>query len=123
MPALVPVNWNLTGTVLPNLKTELPSAFTGWSTPDHAAVTVTVKVSVPRLPALSVAVQVTVVVPSGKTLPDALSQPAATAPSTRSEAVGAAYVTAAPAADVATADLFGDTVRFGAVVSCTVTLK
>ena len=42
IPALAPVSENFTGTVLPSLKIELPSAFTGWSTFDQAAVTVTV---------------------------------------------------------------------------------
>ncbi len=89
IPALAPVSWNLTGTVLPSLKIELPSLLTGWRTFDHAAVTVTVNVSVPVLPALSVAVQVTVVLPSENTVPDALSQLAPTAPSTMSLADGA----------------------------------
>jgi hypothetical protein len=36
MQALAPVSANFTGTVLPSLNTELPSAFTGCSTPDQA---------------------------------------------------------------------------------------
>jgi hypothetical protein len=89
-PALAPVSWNFTGTVLPSLKTELPSRFTGCRTFDHAAVTRTVNDPVPVLPAWSSAVHVTVVLPSGNTLPDALSQVATTVPSTTSVAVGAA---------------------------------
>ena len=66
IPALAPVSWNFTGTVLPSLKIELPSALTGCSTFDQAAVTVTVNDSVPMLPAASFAVQVTVVLPRAK---------------------------------------------------------
>ena len=51
------------------------------------STTVTVKVLSPRLPALSLAEQVIVVVPSGNTVPDALSQDAVSGPSTSSEAV------------------------------------
>ena len=89
IPALAPVSWNFTGTVLPSLKIELPSTLTGCSTLDQAAVTVTVNVSDPVLPALSVAVQVTVVAPSGNLLPDGTSQDAVRLPSTRSLAVAA----------------------------------
>ena len=49
--------------------------------------TVTVKVLSPLLPALSVAEQVTVVVPIGNTVPDALLQVAVSGPSTSSVAV------------------------------------
>jgi len=55
------------------------------------------------LPALSVAVHVTVVVPSAKVLPDAELQETASVPSTLSVAVGAVKVTVAPEADVASA--------------------
>ena len=52
--------------------------------------TVTVKKLSPMLPALSVAEQVTLVSPSGKTVPDALLQVGVRAPSTSSSAVTAA---------------------------------
>src|SRR5215831_5291641 len=35
LPAHPPVRLNFTGIVLPSLKTELPSAFTGWRNPDQ----------------------------------------------------------------------------------------
>jgi hypothetical protein len=35
IPALAPVSWNFTGTVLPSLRIELPSALIGGSTPDQ----------------------------------------------------------------------------------------
>ena len=56
--------------------------------------TVIVKVSVAVLPALSVAVHVTVVIPSGKVLPDGRLQVGVMGPSTASLAV-AVYVTTA----------------------------
>ncbi len=64
--------------------------------------TVTVKVADPVLPAVSVAEQVTVVVPSGKVLPDAGVQTGVIEPSTVSVAV-AVNVTTAPAELVASA--------------------
>ena len=36
MPALAPVSWNFTGTVLPSLKMELPSVLIGCRMPDQA---------------------------------------------------------------------------------------
>jgi hypothetical protein len=75
--------------VLPSLKIELPLVLTGCSRFDQAAVTVTVKDSVPMLPAASLAVQTTVVLPRAKVLPEGLPQLAATAPSTMSVAIGA----------------------------------
>ena len=51
---------------------------------------VTVKELSPMLPAASLAEQVTVVVPSGKTVPDALLQVTSRGPSTSSSAVTAA---------------------------------
>src|SRR6266516_702418 len=67
-----------------------------------ASITVMVSVvcTVEGVSSGSVAVQVTVVVPTGKVSPDAWSQVTATEPSS-SEAVGIVNVTAAPAADVA----------------------
>ncbi len=84
--------------------------------------TVTVKVADPVLPAVSVAEQVTVVVPSGKVLPDAGVQTGVIEPSTVSVAV-AVNVTTAPAELVASATMFAGTVTTGSVVSRTVTVK
>src|SRR3954469_20145276 len=63
----------------------------------------------PVRPPESVAVQVTVVVPSGNLAPDAGEQLAAICPSTASVAVVAAYVTAAPVRDVASATMSAGT--------------
>ncbi len=60
---------------------ETVSAGGAWS------ATVTVSVPVALFPALSVAVHVTVVAPTGKVLPLGTSQLGETAPSTRSSAV------------------------------------
>ena len=69
----------------------------------------------------SVAVQFTVVVPTGKTLPDAGVQTGGTAPSTRSVAV-AVKLTGAPEADRAsTPGMSAGRVSAGAVVSSTIT--
>src|SRR5262249_23996874 len=85
--------------------------------------TVTVNVFDEWLPAASIAVTVTVVVPTANVAPDAFEKLNVTGP-TASVAVGAAYVTAPPAA------VFPSPVRFaltdvitGAVVSRTVTVK
>ena len=66
------------------------------------STTVTLKASLVLLPAASVAVQVTDVVPSGNVLPDAGEQSGVMAPSTMSMAV-AVKLTSAPAALVASA--------------------
>jgi hypothetical protein len=71
-----------------------------------------------ELPALSVAMQVTVVVPSAKVLPEAGLHETASVPSTLSVAVGVAYVTVAPEAEVASAVMFdGVLLITGGVVS------
>jgi hypothetical protein len=54
---------------------------------DVVSVTVTVKLLLVVLPALSVAVQVTVVLPRAKVAPEAGEQLGVTAPSTKSVAV------------------------------------
>ena len=84
--------------------------------------TVTVKLSVPVLPASSVAEQMTVVVPSAKVEPEAGSQVVVTEPSTASLAE-AVKVAVAPAAEVASLVMLPGTVTAGAVVSSTVTVK
>src|SRR5829696_1999496 len=61
------------------------------------------KLASPVLPAASVEVQVTVVVPIGKRSPDSASQPGVRSPSTRSEAVAAPNGTSAPSAFAASA--------------------
>lgn len=66
--------------------------------------TVTVKELLDELPALSVALQVTVVIPSAKVLPDAGVQDTVSVPSILSVAVGAVYVTTAPDGEVADTD-------------------
>ena len=71
---------------------------------------------------LSVAEQVTVVVPIGKVLPDAGVQTGVIEPSTVSVAV-AVNVTTAPAELVASVVISAGTVTTGAVVSTTVTVK
>src|SRR5581483_12526909 len=67
------------------------------------SATVTAKVELVLLPAVSCAEQVTVVVPIGNVAPDAGRHETATAPSRLSLAAGAAYVTVAPPAPVASA--------------------
>jgi hypothetical protein len=82
------------------------------------SLTVTVNELRAALPALSVAVQVTVVTPSAKVLPDAGLQETESVPSTLSVAVGVAYVTAAPEADVAETLMFdGVPLMTGGVMS------
>src|SRR5215471_4213009 len=68
MPSL---SRNLTGIALPSLKLEVPSFLMGGSKPNQWNRTCTVKVAVALLPEASTAEQVTVVVPSGKWLPEA----------------------------------------------------
>src|SRR5215212_3726113 len=88
--------------------------------------TVTLKLVVVALPVLSVAMQVTSVVPIGKVLPEAGSQLTLllTSPSTTSLAAGAVKLALAPEELVASWVISEGTPEMvGAVVSCTVTLK
>src|SRR5215831_19468863 len=86
------------------------------------SLTVTVNDAEATLPALSDAVHVTVVVPSGKVDPDAGVHVTGTTPSTSSSA-DAVYVTTAPAGLVASAVMFAGTVITGGIVSgCGVTV-
>jgi hypothetical protein len=84
--------------------------------------TVTVKLRLARLPALSVAEQFTVVVAMGNVAPDAGLHVTGSVPSTMSVADGV-KVTTAPLAPVACTVIFAGTVIDGGVVSCTVTVK
>jgi hypothetical protein len=86
------------------------------------SMTVTVKVWFAVMPAASVAVVVTVVVPNGKTVPEAGLLLVLTAPLTRSLAL-VLKVTVAPAGPVASTVILDGTVTTGAVVSMTVTVK
>jgi hypothetical protein len=72
---------------------------------------------------LSVAEQVTVVVPRGNVAPEALEHVGMIGPSLLSTAVAAPKVTTAPAGPVASAVLLGGTVTTGEAGSCTVTVK
>jgi len=83
--------------------------------------TVTVNEALPVLPALSVAVHLTVVEPTANVLPLAGVHVGVIAPSTASRAV-TVYATVAPAADVAVNDMAEGAVRTGAVVSGAVTV-
>src|SRR5262249_34867341 len=69
------------------------------------SVTVTVKLALAVLPARSRAEQTTVVVPTGKLLPDAGAHETGTGPSTRSLALGLEYETAVPPSLVAGAEI------------------
>jgi hypothetical protein len=86
------------------------------------SATVTVNDAAPLLPVVSVAVQVTVVGPSGNVDPLAGVQLTATLPFTRSFAV-AVKVKLAPVAPVASTVAFAGTVTTGPVVSATVTVN
>ena len=87
-------------------------------------VTVTVNVAVAVLPAVSVAVHVTVVAAIGNVEPDAGTHVTGTAPDTRSIAVGLVYVTAAPELLVAAVVMFdGTPLIAGGVVSTTLTVN
>ena len=92
----------------------------------QALNTVTVNVQVEVLPDASVAVQVTVVVPTGKTEPDGGEQETVT-PGQLSLAIGAGKVTALPLemgqAETPTLVWLGGQVIVGGWVSLTVTLK
>jgi len=81
-------------------------------------VTVTTNVEVEEFPDASLEVHVTVVAPTGNTLPDAGVQEVAGALSTMSAAV-AAKVTVAPLEDVATTCIGEGVVRTGGTVSTT----
>lgn len=86
--------------------------------------TCTVNVFVPTLPCVSVAEQLTVVVPIAKIAPLAGVQVTGRGPSTMSDAVGAGVnVNAAPVAAVASTMAFAGTVTAGAVVSRTSTVN
>src|SRR3954451_6669815 len=82
-----------------------------------------VNVFVAVFPAASMAVQVTVVAPRANVAPDRRSHVAAVAPETLSVAVGAVKVTGAPLRETAVTLSESETVRAGAVVSRTVTVK
>jgi len=84
--------------------------------------TVTLKLALPVWPAVSVAEQVTFVVPKPKVLPEAGVQVVARAPSTLSEAV-AENEYAAPAVLVASRVVSAGTATAGAVVSTTRTVN
>ena len=84
--------------------------------------TVTLKLPVARLPAVSVAEQETVVVPSGNVAPEAGVHATETLPLTRSVAV-AVNVTAAPDEPVASTVMFDGRCNVGGVVFVTVTVK
>ena len=85
--------------------------------------TVTVNDLLALLPEPSVAVQLTVVVPTGNVLPDAGTQDGVRVPLTVSVAETPEYVTAAPPGPVASSVIGPGTVSTGGVVSCTVTLN
>jgi uncharacterized protein YhbP (UPF0306 family) len=98
-------------------------AFAGTvTTGPTVSVTVTVKEAAPLLPLVSVAVQPTVVGPSGKVEPLAGVQVTTRGPSTTSLA-DAVKLNTAPVALVASTVAFAGTVTTGPVVSVTVTVK
>src|SRR5207244_716315 len=107
---------------LPVVVTAAPPSIT--SVPDGAFVstTLTVNVLVVVFPAASLAVTVTVVVPSANVVPGLSEYATAGLAVTASVAV-AANVTTAPAALVASAMMSAGTTSSGAVVSRTVTAK
>jgi len=80
----------------------------GEMAPREKSVTVTVNVvGIALFPCASVALQVTVVVPGGKIEPEGGEQVTGSVPSTKSVAVGLAYVTTAPVVLVATTTTLG----------------
>src|SRR5215203_4086443 len=87
------------------------------------STTVTVNVSLPVLLESSVALQVTVVGPSGKVSPDSGSQVTFKVLSTASVAPGVSKLTAAPLGPVASSVTSSTGSTTGAVVSSTVTVK
>jgi hypothetical protein len=88
----------------------------------EVGVTVTLNDPDAELPALSVAEQSTVVVPTGKVEPEAGVQVTGTEPSTASVAE-AVNVTTAPLELVACTVIFDGSVKVGGVLSTTVTVK
>jgi hypothetical protein len=107
---------------------ELVASAVRFARPDSTGAalseTVIVNEAVARFPDKSVAVHVTVVVPSGKVLPGAGEQATEGAGSTLSDAVGREYETRAPEGLVARTFMFAGTLpRTGFVVSPTVTVK
>src|SRR5918994_2104593 len=89
----------------------------------EVSLTVTVNELSPVFPALSAAVQVTVVVPIGKISPGVLPHVTPTGPSTSSSAVAASQVAAAPVGPVASTVRFAGTVTTGLVTSWTSTVN
>src|SRR5215207_1311173 len=88
------------------------------------STTVTVNVVVAVLPAASAAVQLTVVVPMGKTLPEAGVHETETLPPTMSMAVGFWYDTVAPPSVLPSIPaMLGAAPKTGAFVSTTVTVN
>jgi hypothetical protein len=86
------------------------------------SVTVTVNEVEPALPCVSVAVQATVVVPSGNVEPLGGAQVTGTTPSVLSMA-DALYMNTAPAAPIASTVAFAGTATTGAVLSVTVNVN
>src|SRR5919199_6669565 len=84
--------------------------------------TVTVKEAEPVFPCESVALHVTVVVPTGKLLPDGGLHVGVSGPSTTSVAVASPYVTVVPPGLSVEVETFEGGVTAGAVVSRTVTV-
>ncbi len=86
--------------------------------PPKNGVTVTLNEAIAVLLRLSLAVKATVVVPTGKSEPEALSEVTVTCPSTASTAFGIAKLTVAPWALVAAVVMFAGTLLItGGVVS------
>ena len=85
--------------------------------------TTTLKESLTVLPALSVALHCTVVVPSAKRVLELAAHTVATLPLTVSVATGSTYVTYAPKELVASAKTVEDVAIVGAVVSRTIIAK
>ena len=102
----------------------LPSSTDASLTLTHGAavVTVTLKLPVARLPCVSVAEQLTMVVPTANVLPDAGEQRTFTLPSTRS-AADVVKSTIAPDGPVASRVIAAGSVNTGGVVSRTVIVK
>jgi hypothetical protein len=112
---------------LPSLETSkvigCPCAVVPDQRPGFAGSTMTVKLAVALLRASSRAEQLTVVLPTGKTLPEAGEQTTVTLRSTRSVALIDPYATAAPSAPVGVAVTSAADPNTGRVVSATVTLN
>src|SRR5919206_123568 len=84
--------------------------------------TVIVKLFCAVFPCVSVAEQVTVVVPTGNLLPEDGLHVGVREPSTTSVADASPYVTVVPLGSLVEADAFAGGVTVGGVVSCTVTV-